>query len=101
MLIGMGTPVYTLPVSAAALREVDLCGVFRYANTYSEGVEVLSDKYPKSSKMPDFSKLITHRYEGLRSIKEAFEVAGKTKDKHGSLVLKAIIALNDTRVLDV
>ncbi|KFY38877.1 hypothetical protein V495_06309 [Pseudogymnoascus sp. VKM F-4514 (FW-929)] len=30
MLVGMGTPVQTLPVSAAALREVDLMGVFRY-----------------------------------------------------------------------
>ncbi|KAI9875345.1 MAG: hypothetical protein M1830_008591, partial [Pleopsidium flavum] len=34
MLIGMGTPIQTLPISAAALREVDLMGVFRYANTY-------------------------------------------------------------------
>ena len=41
MLVGMGTPVQTLPVSAAALREVDLLGVFRYAATYGEGREMI------------------------------------------------------------
>src|SRR5699024_3434009 len=28
--IGMGSPIQTLPVGAAALREVDVIGVFRY-----------------------------------------------------------------------
>ena len=41
MLVGMGTPVQTLPLGAAALREVDLLGVFRYAATYGEGREMV------------------------------------------------------------
>ena len=41
MLVGMGHPVQTLPLSAAALREVDLLGVFRYAGTYREGIEMV------------------------------------------------------------
>lgn len=88
MLIGMGTPIQTLPISAAALREVDLVGVFRYANTYPEGIEILSKK---DEGYPNFSKLVTHRFQGLENIPEAFEMAGKTKDKDGKLVLKVML----------
>lgn len=84
----MGTPIQTLPISAAALREVDIMGVFRYANTYPTGVEVVSKK---GADYPDFSKLVTHRYKGLESAEEAFEMAGKTKDDNGNLVIKVVI----------
>ncbi|KAK5019062.1 hypothetical protein LTR16_001517 [Cryomyces antarcticus] len=92
MLIGMGTPIQTLPISAAALREVDLVGVFRYANTYATGIEVVSRKGPDT---PDFSKLVTHRFKGLEDADRAFEMAGKTKDENGKLVLKVVIEMND------
>lgn len=92
MLIGMGTPIQTLPISAAALREVDIIGVFRYANTYPTGIEVVSRKGPDT---PDFSKLVTHRYQGLESADKAFEMAGKTKDDAGRLVLKVVVETND------
>jgi L-iditol 2-dehydrogenase len=88
LLIGMGTPIQTLPISAAALREVDIMGVFRYANTYPTGVEVVSKKGPD---YPDFSRLVTHRYKGLESAEEAFEMAGKTKDDRGNLVIKVVL----------
>jgi len=39
--IGMGTPNATLPLSAAVFREVDLIGVFRYANTYPDALALL------------------------------------------------------------
>lgn len=84
----MGTPIQTLPISAAALREVDIVGVFRYANTYPTGVEVVSKSGPD---YPDFSKLVTHRYKGLDSAVEAFEMAGKTKDDKGNLVIKVVL----------
>ncbi|KAK7553389.1 chaperonin 10-like protein [Phyllosticta citricarpa] len=93
LLIGMGTPIQTLPISAAALREVDLVGVFRYANTYPTGIEVVSR--PPSADYPDFSKLVTHRYTGLDSLPEAFEMAAKTKDAEGKLVLKVVVNVND------
>ncbi|KAF2236601.1 GroES-like protein [Viridothelium virens] len=92
MLIGMGTPVQTLPISAAAHREVDLVGVFRYANTYPKGIEVVSKNGPD---YPDFSKLVTHRYRGLEGLDKAFEMAGKTKDENGQLVLKVFVELDD------
>ena len=89
MLIGMGTPIQTLPVSAAALREVDLLGVFRYARTYEYGLELLAnkDKY----KLPDVGKLATHTFKGLDKVPEAFAAAGKPVDEEGKLVLKVII----------
>lgn len=88
----MGTPVQTLPISAAALREVDLCGVFRYANTYAEGIEMLSRR---DATRPDFAKLVTHHFTGMAGIEKAFEIAGKTKDVSGNLVLKVVVETND------
>lgn len=94
LLIGMGTPVQTLPISAAALREVDIIGVFRYANTYPTGIEVVSKTGPD---YPDFSKLVTHRYKGLEAAVEAFEMAGKTKDDSGNLVIKVVLETGEEK----
>lgn len=90
MLIGMGTPVLTLPVSAAALREIDLIGVFRYANTYKRAIQLL-DSPP--SRMPDLKKLITHRIQGLPNITDAFSMAGRVKDDSGNLVIKVFLEM--------
>ena len=88
MLIGMGNPIQTLPISAAALREVDLVGVFRYANTYGPVIELLASKNPL---LPDLSKLLTHRYSGMENIPRAFDMAAKVKDEAGNLVLKVMV----------
>jgi L-iditol 2-dehydrogenase len=90
MLAGMGHPTQTISLGAAALREVDIVGVFRYANTYAESIEIVQANQ-KSSDGPDFSKLVTHRFKGLEDVVEAFEMAGKTKDVDGKLVLKIVI----------
>ncbi|KAK5136027.1 hypothetical protein LTR08_004281 [Meristemomyces frigidus] len=90
MLVGMGHPVQTLPLGAAALREVDIVGVFRYANTYPESIEIVQQAN-KSAEGPDFSKLVTHRFRGLEEAPKAFEMAGKTKDADGKLVIKVVI----------
>ncbi|KAK5119368.1 hypothetical protein LTR85_007724 [Meristemomyces frigidus] len=92
MLVGMGNPIMTLPLSAAALREVDIVGVFRYANTYQESIEIVQQGMKSG---PDFSKLVTHRFVGLDQAPKAFEMAGKTKDADGKLVLKVVIDSND------
>lgn len=88
MLIGMGSPIQTLPISAAALREVDLVGVFRYANTYKEAIELVSSGNPL---LPDLSKLITQRFKGFGEIPNAFAMAGRVKDDEGNLVLKVLV----------
>lgn len=88
MLIGMGNPIQTLPISAAALREVDLVGVFRYAGTYPRVIELLASQKPG---LPDFSKLITQRFDGMESIPRAFDMAAKVRDGDGNLVLKVMV----------
>jgi L-iditol 2-dehydrogenase len=93
MIIGMGNPILTLPMSAAALREVDLVGVFRYANTYQRAIEMLS-KPPKT--LPDLTKLITQRFTGLDHIQDAFKMAGQIKDADGNLVIKVFIELPES-----
>ncbi|KAK7946337.1 L-iditol 2-dehydrogenase [Apiospora aurea] len=90
MIIGMGTPIQTLPISAAALREVDLVGVFRYANNYPEVINMLP---AKNAALPDVAKLVTQRFEGLDKIPEAFDMAGKVKDADGNLVLKVVVSM--------
>ncbi|KAK3331144.1 chaperonin 10-like protein [Apodospora peruviana] len=88
MIIGMGNPIQTLPISAASLREVDLVGVFRYANTYPRVIELLASENPL---LPDLTKLITHRYRGMENIPRAFDMAAKVKDDEGKLVIKVMV----------
>ncbi|KAG0641800.1 chaperonin 10-like protein [Tuber brumale] len=83
VLLGMGNPVQTLPISAAALREVDILGGFRYANTYKEGIEIVS-----SGLIPALEKVVTHKMTGVEGVQEAFEMAGRQVDDAGALVIK-------------
>ncbi|KAK9479839.1 hypothetical protein V1514DRAFT_318770 [Lipomyces japonicus] len=86
MFVGMGNPIQTLHLGAAALREVDLLGVFRYSNVYPTAVNLL-----RENKIPALDKLITHRFEGLSNANDAFQIAGKATDDHGNLVIKTVI----------
>ncbi|KAF2001618.1 GroES-like protein [Amniculicola lignicola CBS 123094] len=86
IMVGMGTPIQTLPMSAAHLKEVDILGIFRYANTYPVGIKIIS-----SGVLPCLDNMITHRVKGLGAAKEAFDLASKTVDKEGNLVLKVLI----------
>jgi len=88
MLIGMGTRVALLPLSTAALREVDILGSFRYADTYPEALSLLSSPSNKLRTM--VSKLVTHRF-GLSDTKKAFEMLAKGVDENGELVLKIMV----------
>ncbi|KKY17425.1 putative zinc-dependent alcohol [Phaeomoniella chlamydospora] len=86
LLVGMGVPVQTLPLGAAALREVDIIGVFRYANAYPAAIALFA-----SGKLDGVAeKVCTHRF-ALGEGKEAFEVAGKGVDKEGNVAVKCLI----------
>ncbi len=88
MLIGMGNPIQTLPISAASLREVDLIGVFRYVHTYPSAIELLASK---NALLPPLEKLITQRFQGMDSIPKAFDMAARVEDEDGNLVIKVMV----------
>ena len=89
IMVGMGTPIQTVPLSAAHLREVDLLGIFRYANTYPTGIRLLSGK--GGMKLPSLDDMVTHKFKGLGNAKQAFELASRTADDDGRLVVKVVI----------
>lgn len=92
MLVGIGSHVQNLPIGAAALREVDIVGSFRYANTYLRAIELLSK--PRAN-LPGLHTLITHSFDGLDMVEPAFQVASKAQDESGRMVLKTILTFND------
>ncbi|TDL25269.1 GroES-like protein [Rickenella mellea] len=85
MLVGMGARNVTLPISAAATREVDILGSFRYANTYPAALALLS-----SGSLPNVDVLVTHRFK-LADTGKAFELLAKGKDENGRMVLKVVV----------
>ncbi|KAI9167112.1 l-iditol 2-dehydrogenase [Paramyrothecium foliicola] len=89
VMVGMGTPVQTLPLSVAHLREIDILGIFRYANTYPTGIRLLCGQGKNG--LPSLDKMVTHRFKGLDKAQGAFELAGRTCDDDGNLVLKVVI----------
>ncbi|KAF7315798.1 PKS-ER domain-containing protein [Mycena indigotica] len=85
VLIGMGSRNVLLPLSAAATREVDLVGSFRYAHTYPEALSLLA-----GGTLGALHKLVTHRFR-LEDSQKAFELLSRGKDQDGGLVIKVVV----------
>ena len=84
MLVGMGARNVVLPLSAAALREVDIQGSFRYANTYPRALALLAER------KIDVGPLVTHRFPLARTA-DAFALLARGRDEHGRMVLKVMV----------
>ncbi|KAL2136732.1 hypothetical protein VTI74DRAFT_1773 [Chaetomium olivicolor] len=100
IMVGMGTPIQTLPISVAHLREIDILGIFRYANTYATGIRLLCASQRMAAAgmgagagyvLPRLDDMVTHRFKGLENAHQAFELASRTVDEEGGLVLKVVI----------
>ncbi|THG94525.1 hypothetical protein EW145_g8123, partial [Phellinidium pouzarii] len=85
MLVGMGARNVMLPLSAAATREVDVLGCFRYAHTYPQALALLAAK-----SLPALDALVTHRF-ALEDAAAAFELLARGKDEQGRLALKVMV----------
>uniref|UniRef100_A0ABD2WYM7 Alcohol dehydrogenase n=1 Tax=Trichogramma kaykai TaxID=54128 RepID=A0ABD2WYM7_9HYME len=68
VLVGMGSNEVKLPFIQALTKEVDIKSVFRYANDYSDALNILS----KTDL--DVKSMITHRFK-LHETIQAFEEA--------------------------
>ncbi|KZV95735.1 GroES-like protein [Exidia glandulosa HHB12029] len=89
-LVGMGTPNLNMPLGAAALREVDVVGVFRYHDTWPAALSLLA-----SGRLDGIEDLISHRLP-LHRAREAFELVSKGVDADGNLVLKVLVSSQTT-----
>lgn len=68
VLVGMGAPEQTVPLSGALAREVDIRGIFRYVNDYPTALAMVA-----SGKI-NVKPLVTHHFSIEESL-EAYEVA--------------------------
>nr|XP_012620419.2 sorbitol dehydrogenase [Microcebus murinus] len=68
VLVGLGSEMNTVPLLNAAVREVDIRGVFRYCNTWPVVISMLA------SKTVNVKPLVTHRFP-LEKALEAFETS--------------------------
>lgn len=75
VLVGMAEEEMALPLTAAAVREVDILGCFRYCNDYEYAVDLLRRK------QVDVMPLVTHRFPftepDVRKAYETSEAGGK------------------------
>uniref|UniRef100_A0A8C0GG09 Sorbitol dehydrogenase n=1 Tax=Chelonoidis abingdonii TaxID=106734 RepID=A0A8C0GG09_CHEAB len=70
VLVGLGPEMVHVPIANAAVREVDIKGIFRYCNTWPMAIAMLA------SKKVDVKPLVTHRFP-LEKALEAFETVKK------------------------
>ncbi|CAI9771884.1 unnamed protein product [Fraxinus pennsylvanica] len=82
-LVGLGHSIMTVPLTPAAVREIDVIGIWRYKNTWPLCIEFI-----RSGKI-DVKSLITHRFGfSQKEVEEAFETSA-----HGGKAIKVMFNL--------
>jgi len=81
VLVGLGPAEVRLPIVNAAVREVDIRGVFRYANCYQVALSMVARG------LVDVKPLVTHRFKLEESLK-AFETAKTGADNAIKVMIK-------------
>jgi len=81
LLVGMGPPEIKVPLLSAAIREIDIRGVFRYANCYPIALDLVS-----TGKI-NVKPLITHRFT-LEQTLQAFETSRLGTDGAIKVIIK-------------
>ncbi|KAL2027627.1 hypothetical protein VTO58DRAFT_110315 [Aureobasidium pullulans] len=68
VIVGMGKPQQEVNISLALIREIEIVGVWRYANTFQPAIQLIEKG------MVDVKALITHRFE-MEDVASALEFA--------------------------
>lgn len=76
VLVGCGPPEIQVPLITALVKEIDIRGVFRYANDYADALELLA------SKKINVKPLITHNYK----IEETVAAFDKAKSGESGII---------------
>ncbi|KAH8817133.1 chaperonin 10-like protein [Xylogone sp. PMI_703] len=66
VLVGMGTPIQNLNIGFAAVHEVDLLGIWRYANTFGTAIELMR------TGQIDLNPMVTHTFD-LEKVSDALK----------------------------
>lgn len=83
VIVGMGKPLQEISLGAAAVREVDIISVWRYANTFPTAIELL-----QSGKIK-VDSLITHEIDFMNA-RDAFEmIESRPKDLVKCIIISA------------
>ena len=68
VIVGMGKPQQEVNINLALIREIEIVGVWRYANTFQPAIQLIEKG------MVDVKALITHRFE-MEDVASALEFA--------------------------
>ena len=85
VIVGHGESDMKLPIGNAMIRELDICGVFRYNNTYQVAINLIA-----SNKIDVINQLITQHYN-ITDATNAFDTAKNGVDKDGRPAIKVMI----------
>jgi len=90
VLVGLGKPELTLPIVNAAVREIDIRGIFRYANCYPTALSMI-ESYQKENII---GKIISDNYKYKFNQEDVVKAFDQAKDPNSNAI-KVVITIND------